>query len=495
MLEDVQVRRWKKFLSISMIAVMVGSMGMTAFAEENTSDVVDTTVSNYTLTEEETADKSSEEIEALQQQKIESVTQAAYDMKIASNELPNWPQGPATYGEAGIVMDAKSGAILYAKNIDGKAYPASITKVLTALIALENGNLDDTITITDASTNCIHYGDAHIGMTAGEEISLNDALHALLMVSANEVAYAIAENVGGQGYDWFVQQMNARAKELGAVNSNFVNVNGLPDENHYTTARDMALITRELLVNHEEFKQISQTLQYTIPATNLMAEERTFQQKDLMFYDWSEYYYPKVVAGKTGYTDEALNTLISCAEDENLELVCVVLKTHGKNVYTDSINLLNYGFDNFQKVSISENETSDDFENIDQDAYVVLPNGVQFSDLQYEIVQDENNESQGTVTYTYQGNPVGSTTVTLSSKYLKKDETPADNNAQKAANTEKQSILNKMPNWAKIVLVVLVALIIIVAIWMCALVRIRKKKVERNRRRRREIDEDSYLDE
>ena len=332
---------------------MVGSLGMTAFAEDTSAnEPIDTTVSNYNLTEEETSGKNQEEIKALQQQKIDEVTQQAYDMKIASNELENWPEGPATYGEAGIVMEAKSGAILYAKNIDGKAYPASITKILTALVALENGNLDDKITITQNSVDCVAEGDAYIGMIAGEEISLNDALHALLMASANEVAYAIAENVGGLGYDGFIAKMNERAKELGAVNSDFENPNGLNAQNHYTTARDMALITQELLENHEEFKTIAQTQQYTIGATNLVNQARTFQQSDLMFYEGNDYYYPKTIAGKTGYTDEALNTLVSCATDDNLELISVVLKTHGKNVYPDSINLLEYGFNNSQNIRL-----------------------------------------------------------------------------------------------------------------------------------------------
>ena len=155
---------------------MVGSLGMTVLAEDTSAnEPIDTTVSNYNLTEEETSGKNQEEIKALQQQKIDEVTQQAYDMKIASNELENWPEGPATYGEAGIVMEAKSGAILYAKNIDGKAYPASITKILTALVALENGNLDDKITITQNSVDCVAEGDAYIGMIAGEEISLNES--------------------------------------------------------------------------------------------------------------------------------------------------------------------------------------------------------------------------------------------------------------------------------------------------------------------------------
>ena len=487
------MRRWKKILSASLVAVMVGSLGMTAFAEDTSAnEPIDTTVSNYNLTEEKTSGKNQEEIKALQQQKIDEVTQQAYDMKIASNELENWPEGPATYGEAGIVMEAKSGAILYAKNIDGKAYPASITKILTALVALENGNLDDKITITQNSVDCVAEGDAYIGMIAGEEISLNDALHALLMASANEVAYAIAENVGGLGYDGFIAKMNERAKELGAVNSDFENPNGLNAQNHYTTARDMALITQELLENHEEFKTIAQTQQYTIGATNLVNQARTFQQSDLMFYEGNDYYYPKTIAGKTGYTDEALNTLVSCAADDNLELISVVLKTHGKNVYPDSINLLEYGFNNFAKYTIADYEDSADFKEIDPNAYVVLPENVNFQSLDYEITQDDTNSSTGTVTYTYQGNPVGKAAVTLSDEYLQKDNT--ENEAQVSGDksdseTQKQA-QSTIPREVILVICVIAAVLLLIIVWRAVLKHLRKKKVETNRKRRREVDKD-----
>ena len=185
------MRRWKKILSASLVAVMVGSLGMTAFAEDTSAnEPIDTTVSNYNLTEEETSGKNQEEIKALQQQKIDEVTQQAYDMKIASNELENWPEGPATYGEAGIVMEAKSGAILYAKNIDGKAYPASITKILTALVALENGNLDDKITITQNSVDCVAEGDAYIGMIGSRRRSA--------MVKQNLIEKGCSQEVIGE---------------------------------------------------------------------------------------------------------------------------------------------------------------------------------------------------------------------------------------------------------------------------------------------------------
>ncbi|XCP85488.1 serine hydrolase [Roseburia hominis] len=419
----------------------------------------------------------------------EENTKKAYEMKVESNELTGWPKGPQTYGEAGIVLEAKSGAILYSKNIDGKAYPASITKILTALVALENKNVEDKITITQESIDFLEYGDAHIGLTPGEEITLNDALYALLLASANEVAYAIGANTG-EGYDWFLQQMNTRAKELGAVNSHFVNTNGLQDTEHYTTARDMALITRELLLNHKEFSEISQTKEYRIPATNLVSEERVFQQKHQMFYDWCESYDSRVVAGKTGYTDDALNTLVTCTDDGNMKLICVVLKTHGRNVYPNTKNLLDYGYDNFQKVEIAGKEKSEDIESMEEGAYVVLPSGIEFESLKMELVTDEENASTGTAIYTYEGNPVGSVKVAFSEAYLKKnapEEVEKDKDqTEKNAGNVVEKVKESIPEWVYWVLKGFGILIGLLAIWLVIAFCIRKKR-RKERQKRREM--------
>ena len=171
--------------------------------------------------------------------------QASYDTPVDTNALENWPTGPNVYAASAIVMDIDSGAVLYGKQIDEKRYPASITKLLTVLVALENANLTDKITFTDECLNFLEWDDANIGMRVGEEITLEEALYGVLLASANEVSYAVAKNVGenlGIGYDGFIELMNERAQELGCKNSHWVNVNGLHDENHYTTAYDMALI-------------------------------------------------------------------------------------------------------------------------------------------------------------------------------------------------------------------------------------------------------------
>lgn len=441
---------------------------------------VDTTATGIVLTDAEREGKTAEEIYALEAANEETATQNAYNMAISSNGWAGWPQGPATYGEAAIVMEAESGAILYAKNIDGKGYPASITKVLTALIALENGSLSDKITFTQSCIDFLEYGDAHIGMTTGEEITLNDALHALLLASANEVAYAIGDNTG-EGYEWFINQMNTRAKELGAVHSNFVNTNGLNDENHYTTARDMALITRELYTKHEEFKTISQTLQYTIPPTNLQPESRIFQQKHKMFYESNEYYYPYVTAGKTGYTEQAMNTLVTCAEDGNMKLICVVLKTHGRNVYTDTKALLEYGFANFHKVNVKENEKSEDFKEIDSESYVVLPESVTFADLKPEIITDSDKAKTGTVNYSYEGNTLGSADVTFSQAYLKKNAPQVE--VKEIKKTTEKGI--SLPQWAKWLAIGAAVVFFLLFLWFCFALYVRKKRKEQRKKRQK----------
>lgn len=218
--------RGRKVLSVLIIMIMCLSMGISASAVETWTEVL--------TPEQEEAQK---ELERL------------YALPIQTNELSNWPEGPGTYGEAAIVMEVGTGAILYAKNIDAHYYPASITKILTTLVALENGNLDDKVTFSADSLSFLEWGDAAIGMKEGDELSLEEALYAVLLASANEVSYAVGESVGknlDHDYNWFIEQMNTRCQELGGMNSHFVNPHGLHDDNHYTCARDMALISKEL---------------------------------------------------------------------------------------------------------------------------------------------------------------------------------------------------------------------------------------------------------
>ena len=288
-------------LILALFTVIPGTVSQKVYAEPGGSE------SN------QAADASKDDSNKKEEKKEEDMTpeerekkaeEDAYKMEIQSNGWKNWPKGPGTYGEAAIVMDAGTGSILYAKNIDEHEYPASITKVLTSLIALKYGNLSDKVTFSNDCISFMQPGDSSVGLKEGNVISLEQALYATLLASANEAAYAVAENVGknaGHDYNWFIQQMNEECKSLGGNNSNFVNANGLHDDNHYTCARDMALIGREIW-RYPEFLKICQEQSYKIPASDT-TEEHVFPQHHKMLIKENKNYYQYAVAGKTGYKD------------------------------------------------------------------------------------------------------------------------------------------------------------------------------------------------
>ena len=371
---------------------------------------------------QESGQEEDQEEELTEKEKREQMLKEIYDMPVQSNEIKGWPKGPGTYGDAAIVMDAGTGAILYAKNIDEHFYPASITKVLTALVALENGKFEDPVVVSEDCVSFLEPGDSSIGLKKGNEITLEQALYATLLASANEAAYAVGENVGknaGHDYAWFLEQMNERCRELGGTNSNFANTNGLPDPDHYTCARDMALIGSEMF-KYPEFFKIVQTMQYEIPASDT-CQQHIFQQKHKMLNESSREYYKYAVGGKTGYTPDALNTLITMADKDGMQLVCVVLHTQSGHHYGDTRKLFDYGYKNFTKTPVEGNETSQDVGEILEEeggGYVLLPKGVEFADLEMELVPDDANDGKATLNYIYEGNLVGKARAKLSDQYI-----------------------------------------------------------------------------
>lgn len=406
------------------LSLLAGSFGVSAFAEETDS----------------TTDATSQESE------VDDELAAAYKISVESNALDNWPEGPGTYGEGAIVMEVGTGAILYAKNIDAHFYPASITKLLTALVAFENADLDDEVRVTEECIDFLEWDDARINLEVGNKLSLKNAMYALLLASANDAAYAIGQSVGenaGHDYKWFIKQMNKRCKELGGKNSNFVNTNGLHDDNHYTCARDMALIARELYKYPEVFT-IMQTVDYTIPKSKTI-DEHYFYQYHQMLLPANANYYEYAIGGKTGYTDQALSTLVTMTDKDGYQLVCVVLKTHGVNVYPDTRNLIEYAYDNFKKVSVKNKEKSDYVEEIleeDNSGYVVLPDDVKFADLDLEIVPDDESgkeSDEGTLEYYYEDQYVGNARATLTKSYFKDLKKQAKEEAKEAKKAKKES--------------------------------------------------------
>lgn len=336
--------------------------------------------------------------------------------------------------EAAILMDATSGQILYEKNSDTKQYPASITKLMTILLALEkmkteNIHLTDTITFSHDAIYTIEPGSSHIAIQEGETLTLEQVLYGIILQSANECSNGIAEFVDGST-EAFAKHMTARAKELGCQNTNFVNANGLFDKDHYTTAHDMALITKQLLT-HDTYRKLVEKTYYEIPPTNKQDEIRYLHGQHQMLNKHSLYYYPEAKGGKTGFTNEALNTLVTFAKKGDTELIVVVLKCAGAQHYVDTKTLFDYGFDNYKTVkAISATDISQDvtvtetLQNktntkqtisaiLEQDVYVTIPKQGSVADIQQTITCNDTvsvpitkDDILGTLTLSYDGKPI-----------------------------------------------------------------------------------------
>jgi D-alanyl-D-alanine carboxypeptidase (penicillin-binding protein 5/6) len=266
---------------------------------------------------------------------------------------------PAILSESAVLIDAGSGTILAQKNADKKMYPASLTKIMTAILALELGELTDVITVDDDTP--FEIDGSHIALEPGEILTLKDLLHALMLPSANDAASVIAKHYGGS-LENFVKIMNQKAKELGAYSTNFTNPHGLHDANHYSTAADLALITKYAMEN-DAFRKIVSTTKYEIQTTNKKDEPRYFTSLNKLLYNTSynqiyvdgvyiSPYYEYANGAKTGYTPEAGNCLVATAKKDGTELIAVTMKGISLEMYQDSHNLFNYGFEEYESTTL-----------------------------------------------------------------------------------------------------------------------------------------------
>lgn len=248
-----------------------------------------------------------------------------------------------------ILINAKTGQILFEKNSREKMYPASITKIMTAILALERANLQSRIRMSHRAVYGIDPNSSNVGLLEDEEVTLEQLLYCLLLNSGNEAAIGIAEAIGGTEED-FAKMMTQRAKELGAKDTNFANSNGLPNPNHFTTSYDMALITKHAM-KLPKFREIVNTKNYTLPPTNKNSKTKELYNSNKLLGN-SKYYYPYAIGVKTGYTTIAGSTFVGAAKKDDIELISVVLNSpidgYGSYMYLDSIKMFNYGFDNFQ---------------------------------------------------------------------------------------------------------------------------------------------------
>lgn len=254
--------------------------------------------------------------------------------------------------ETAVLMDGETGQVLFEKDMYRRMFPASITKIMTALLALENGKLDDVITMSRDAVFSIGRGTSHVALDADEELTLEEALYAIALASANDAANGIAELIG-KTMEGFATMMNGRAKQAGALDTNFTNAHGLFDEDHYTTAYDMARITMAAIEN-PVFTKIFSSLLYEMPPTNKQPETRTFRCTNAMLSGKNKY--EGVIASKTGWVNQSGNTLMAAARRDGRTLIAVVMQATGKaDACEDVTALLEYGFS--QPVEVRETET------------------------------------------------------------------------------------------------------------------------------------------
>lgn len=426
----------------------------------------------------------------------------SYEWEIQSNNIPGWPEGPKVMAETAIVMDMDTEEILYAKGIDEKRAPASTTKILTAMLAIEKVPFETQITFTDEVNN-IEAGSTHIGIKPGETLTMKDCAYAILLASANEVSSGVAEYIGTT-VPAFVDMMNQRAKELGCTNTHFVNANGLYDENHYTTARDLAIIAKAAFQN-ETFREVVKTPYYIVPKTNITDEERWLNNHHKMILQGSEYY-EGCLGGKTGYTEKAGNTLVTYAERNGRKLVCALLAD--VNVvaqYTDTKALLDYGFDSFQRldttaVSLSPAKSDKLGKQLEEKGLLSTALETTSISVPKELTEEltykttlENNMLN--IDYYYGKQQIGSSSMQASDEILKvsqelspkevaKTDASVSPNPTKDSNTSEKD--NILPSWKYIALFLLITgilfYIVVLIVNIKRSIKRRKRKKARERR-------------
>lgn len=410
-------------------------------------------------------------------------------MTIQSNEIENWPQGPTVSAEAAILMEVETGTILYAKNIDKHEFPASTTKILTCLIAAQTCSMDEMVTMSTTAIYDTPYSSSHIAMDVGESITMEQALNAILIASANEVAFGVAEHISGTWQD-FAVLMNETATELGCLDSNFINPNGLPDDNHYTTAYDLATIGRAFFSN-DLLCKISSSAQLHIPASATQPDDIVENSKNKLL-PGKDYAYEGLLGSKTGYTDLARNCLVSGAERNGMKLVCVVFKDESPLQFEDTVSLFDYGFSNFDKVNISQAETKYNIENngfsystndifgsstpilsLNENDCIILPKTATFEDTESTISYNSTEEDQAAlITYTYHDTFIGSVSVELTSSEEQTYAFDSENTVETDSTIAENNTVTENPSDNSILFISIERLFILIGIILFAILAI-----------------------
>lgn len=341
---------------------------------------------------------------------------------------------PALDATAALLVSPDSGMVLYSKNADQKRYPASTTKIMTALLTLENvSNLDETVTSEAVDFENVTADSSNAGILLGEQVTVRDLLYALMLPSANEAAYMLARHVGGS-WEQFVDMMNDRAAELGCTGTHFCNPCGLHEEDHYTTAYDLYLIAKEAMKD-VTFRDIVSTVQHRMAKTNLHEERIIYTTNQLIFSSFQPWSYANCLGIKTGHTSQAGNCFVGYAEYGDAKLFSVVLGCSDSSKeypsvaasFTDTKKLCQWGFENFtsktlarqgEEVTYTKVKLSTDTNQLlltaKADVVALLPKDLDVKAL--ELVEDIPDEVKapvkagdpiGTATYRYNGTDYG----------------------------------------------------------------------------------------
>lgn len=388
--------------------------------------------------------------------------------------IPAYAAGPVVTAPSAILIDAKSGKILYEKNANAKMYPASTTKVMTGILAVEYGKFDEVVTVGVNPSTKIERGSSQISLVPGEQLTMEQLLYGLMLESANDAAIAIAEQISGSVPE-FAALMNAKAKALGATNTNFVNPNGLHDDNHYTTAHDLAMIAKYGMTL-PKFREVVSTVKYTIPQTNKQpARDYITNGNKLIWKTADKYRYEYATGIKTGYTTKSKHCLVGGAKKGDVELISVIMGAEGSNMYTDTTSLFDYGFANYQNVDLVKKDqivttasvkgSDEKFNLLAADNFTTLLGNDERDKVKSDITVKENLEKPikkgevlGTVTYKLDDKELGKVDL-LSSVELEKP------------------VLMKKTNWTWIIYVIVIFLIYRTII---TIIKRRKRRKRRN---------------
>lgn len=333
---------------------------------------------------------------------------------------------PTVASSAAILVESRTGKILYEKNAYEKMYPASTTKVMTAILILENCDLNEMATVSHNAIYSLPSGYVNANLQKGEEISVKDLMYALMVKSANDAAIVLAEHLDGS-VESFADRMNAKAAELDCQNTHFVNPNGIHNENHYSTAYDLYLMASYAMKN-ETFRKYVSTASYTLPSTNLYpATDRVCVTTNDMIRPKSKYYDENVIGVKTGYTAEAKNCLIAASQKDGTELISVILHS-GTNAeglserYVDTAALFDYGFENFAFSDVVEKNAivkNIEIENGNKDTKSLnlvakdTLSGYLAKDVDLESLSPEVNLNENLVAPIARGSVLGSATYSI----------------------------------------------------------------------------------